>query len=694
MVEGKPRSGKPCGTMPSGALMDNPNTTKCTPLVSFGREMCGDAGVAESREWLITNGLGGFASGTVGGQLTRRYHGLLIAALQPPLGRTLLVPKFDEVVEYDGRPYPLATNHWRSGVIEPQGYRRIEEFYLEGMCPVWTYACADALVSKKVWMEQGANTTYVRYRLERASENVKLSIKALVNYRDFHNLTRAGNWRMQISQVERGLCINAFYGATPFYVLSSLASVQPFHQWYRAFELSAETLRGMNHQEDHLHAGTFVVDLQPGDSVLMAASTDAQPDLDAQSALKRHDERERSLLGQFHESHPSIQVPAWIDQLALAADQFVVKRKVRDVEGYTVIAGYHWFGDWGRDTMVALPGLALSTGRPEIARSTLLAWAGFVDDGMLPNHFPESGEKPEYNTVDAPLWYLQAVRAYWKRTGDQEFLKQIFPALCEIIAAYMRGTRYNIHLDRADGLLYAGQDGVQLTWMDAKVGDLVVTPRIGKPVEINALWLNALVAMKEFANELGSPADDFQQSAGEAIKGFERFWNASAGLCFDVLDGPDGNDASLRPNQIFTVALPESPFDPERQRAVVDAVGRHLQASPGLRTLAPDDPHYKGTYAGNQEERDGAYHEGTVWGWLLGPFVKAHLRVHNDPRAAASFLAPMSHHMQTHGLGTVGEIFDADPPFQPRGCIAQAWTVGGILDAWEEIATHSLPAAK
>ena len=671
--------------------MDDPNTTTCTPLISFGREICGDIEDSESREWLVTNGLGSFASGTVGGQLTRRYHGLLIAALQPPLGRTLLVPKFDEVVEYDGRPYPLATNRWRSGVIEPQGYRRLEEFHLEGMSPVWTYACADALVSKKVWMEYGANTTYIRYRLERASASVKLSIKALVNYRDFHSLTRAGNWMMGITRVEHGLCVNAFAGAVPFYVLSSTATVDPCHQWYRAFELTMEAQRGMNHQEDHLHAGTFVAELKPGDSVLMVASTEAQPGLDEQSALDRYDQRAKTLLEQFHEAHRGVQVPNWIDQLTLAADQFVVKRKVDNTDGYTVIAGYHWFSDWGRDTMVALPGLALATGRPEVARSILLAWAGFADGGMLPNRFLESGEKPEFNTVDATLWYFQAVRAYWNHAHDRDFLNQVFPVLCEMIAAYMRGTRYNIHLDRADGLLYAGQEGLQLTWMDAKVGDQVMTPRIGKPVEINALWLNALVAMKEFADELGSPGDDFYHSAQDAIKGFERFWNAPGAYCFDVLDGPGGNDASLRPNQIFAVSLPESPFDEQRQRAIVEVVSRHLQATPGLRTLAPDDPQYKGTYAGNQRERDGAYHQGTVWGWLLGHFVKAHLRVHNDSAAAAAFLVPVVHHLQAQGLGTVGEIYDADPPFTPRGCIAQAWTVSGILEAWEKTAMHTLP---
>lgn len=674
--------------------MADPEATAGAPLISFGREICGDLASAESREWLVTNGLGGFGSGTVGGQLTRRYHGLLIAALRPPLGRTLLVPKFEEIVEYDGRPYSLATNRWRSGVIEPQGYRQIEEFHLEGMSPVWTYACADVLLSKKIWMEQGANTTYVLYRLERASEPATLSIKALVNYRDFHSLTRAGAWRMDVSQVERGLRINAFDGAVPFYLLSSSARAQPCHQWYRAFELSAEAFRGMGHQEDHLHAGTFEVKLEPGESVLMVISTDANPNLDAQSPLGRLEVRGKTLMRKFHDMHMSVPTPDWINQLALAADQFVVKRKVKDTDGYTVIAGYHWFSDWGRDTLVALPGLTLATGRAGVARDILLAWSGLVDGGMLPNRFPESGENPDFNSVDAALWYFSAVRSYWSRTRDKDFLKQVFPALCDIIAAHMRGTRYNIHLDRSDGLLYAGQEGLQLTWMDAKVGDRVVTPRIGKPVEINALWLNALSAMAEFADELGSPADDFRHATQDAKRGFERFWNVSKGYCFDVLDGPEGNDPSLRPNQIFTVALPETPFEPERQRAILDAVARILQASPGLRTLAPDDPHYKGTYAGSQEDRDGAYHQGTVWGWLLGPFVKAHLRVHNDPAAAASFLSPVAHQIQAQGLGTVGEIYDADPPFVPRGCIAQAWTVGGILEAWEKAAMHDLSVGK
>ncbi|HUZ45198.1 MAG TPA: amylo-alpha-1,6-glucosidase [Terriglobia bacterium] len=674
------------------AVRDIPSQLVDPPFVSFGREICGDLAISETREWLVTNGIGGFASGTVGGHLTRRFHGLLIAALHPPLGRTLLVSKFDEIAGYDGKTYSLATNRWQGGAIDPDGYRQIEAFHLAGTSPVWTYALADARLSKTIWMEDGANTTYVRYKLESASSRLKLQIKALVNYRDFYCLTQAGNWQMDISRVENSLRVLAFEGAVPFYLLSSAGSFNPCQEWYRGYELANERYRGLDHQEDHLHAGTWAADLGPGDAVTIIASVDPRASVDPEAAWHAHAERESSLLARFQSAHPESVIPPWAEQLALAADQFIVDRTLpNSSKTSTVIAGYHWFGDWGRDTMVALPGLALATGRREIARNVLLAWAGYANQGMLPNRFPESGEKPEYNTVDAALWYFQAVREYWARTHDAEFLQFVFPTLEEIVRWYRQGTRYNIHVDPADGLLYAGEPGVQLTWMDAKVGDWVVTPRMGKPVEVNALWLNALTAMKEFAAELKSPAEDLDRSAQQAMQSFERFWNGASGCCFDVLDGPEGNDASLRPNQIFAVALPVCPFELERQRAIVQTVARRLLTSHGLRSLAPSDPQYCGAYGGDQRQRDGAYHQGTVWGWLLGPFVLAHLRAWNDPAAAAGYLEPMIHQLQTHGLGTASEIFDGDAPFTPRGCIAQAWTVAELLRAWEKIAT--LPQA-
>jgi predicted glycogen debranching enzyme len=303
---------------------------------------------------------------------------------------------------------------------------------------------------------------------------------------------------------------------------------------------------------------------------------------------------------------------------------------------------------------------------------------------MLPNRFPNEGETPEYNTVDATLWYFEAIHAYHVATSDDALLRDLFPALQEIVEWHRRGTRHNIRLDPADGLLYAGEPGVQLTWMDAKVGNWVVTPRIGKPVEINALWYNTLCSMADFARRLNEPADHYEALAEQARASFARYWNETDGYCYDVLDGPDGNDASLRPNQLFAVSLPHSPLDARQQRAVVDVCARHLLTSHGLRSLAPDDPAYVGRYGGDQRQRDAAYHQGTVWGWLIGPFISAYLRAYGDRERARSFLRPLIHHLADHGVGSLSEIFDGDPPFTPRGCIAQAWSVAEVLRAWQE----------
>jgi predicted glycogen debranching enzyme len=362
-----------------------------------------------------------------------------------------------------------------------------------------------------------------------------------------------------------------------------------------------------------------------------------------------------------------------VKQLVLAADQFIVNRPLKeDPDACSLIAGYHWFGDWGRDTMIALPGLTISTGQTEIARNVLCTFSRFVDRGMLPNVFPDMGETPEYNTVDATLWYFEAIRQYFAATKDEKFLSEIYPVMVEIIDWHGRDTRYNIHVDSADGLLYAGEPGVQLTWMDAKIGDWVVTPRIGKPIEVNAPWLNALVSMSHFAGVLNRSGKLYESMAEQARRGFQRFWNDSAKYCFDVIDGPNGQDVSLRPNQILAVSLQESPLTNAQQRAVVDACAHHLLSSFGLRSLAPEHPDYRGVYGGGPRERDSVYHQGTVWSWLLGPFVQAHLKVVGDPAEATSFLEPIADHIRTHGLGTASEIFDGDAPFTPRGCIAQA----------------------
>ncbi|MBM0745439.1 glycogen debranching enzyme N-terminal domain-containing protein, partial (plasmid) [Phormidium sp. CLA17] len=459
--------------------------------IEFGREICGDLSHAETREWIVTNGMGGYASGTVAGLLTRRYHGLLVAALKPPLGRTLLLTKLDEMALYDGQAYALYTDRWANDIVAPQGYRHIERFTLEGTIPTWRFAYANALVEKRIWMQQGANTTYVQYTLKRATQPLTLTLKALVNYRDYHGSTQSNGWGMSIDPISQGISVIAYPDATPIYLLSDRATVTPAHNWYYNFELAIEQYRGLSDREDHLHAATFEVTLHPGEAVTFVASTEKQPNLDGETALKLRRTQEQRLINLWKGNQPGNgnhgNTPAWVNRLVLAADQFIVDRPLPDEpSGKTIIAGYHWFGDWGRDTMISLPGLTIATGRAEIARAILRTFANYVDQGMLPNRFPDADEQPEYNTVDATLWYFEALRLYYNATDDDELLRELFPVLADMIDWHCRGTRYNIHLDSADGLLYAGEAGVQLTWMDAKVGDWVVTPRIGKPIEINA----------------------------------------------------------------------------------------------------------------------------------------------------------------------------------------------------------------
>jgi predicted glycogen debranching enzyme len=659
-------------------------------MLDHGRETCGNPAVAEAREWLCANGIGGFASGTIAGLLTRRYHGLLVAALKPPVGRTLVVAKLDETLTYQGAARGLFSNRWADGTLAPDGYRHIERFRLDGTTPVWTFACDDARLEKRVWMEPGANTTYVRYALLRGSEPAALALTALVNYRDFHSSTRAGDWRMSVTPVEHGLRVLPFEGARPLLLLAPGATVEAAHEWHRGFSLAREAERGLDSTDDNLHVGTFRARLEPGGSLALVLSAEAAPSPDGGAAWRRRVGHEDGVLARWRRAQPA--APGWVEHLALAADQFVVRRPLApDPEAMSVIAGYPWFGDWGRDTMISLAGLCLVTGRAEIARSILATFARFVDQGMLPNVFPDSGDEPEYNTADAALWYVEAVRAYHAATADADLVRQLFPVLEDIVRWHREGTRYGIGADAADGLLRAGAPGVQLTWMDAKVGDWVVTPRRGKPVEINALWYNALCAMAGLARVAGQPPAAWDEMARRAAAGFERFWNEAAGSCYDVIDGPAGDDPALRPNQIFAVSLPASALSEERQRRVVDACARRLLTSFGLRSLAPGEREYRGRYGGGPVERDGAYHRGTAWGWLLGPFALAHLRVHGDRDAARGFLEPMAHHLDDYGLGSIAEIFDGDPPFAPRGCIAQAWSVAETLRAWCEIAR---PAAR
>jgi predicted glycogen debranching enzyme len=665
--------------------------------IQFGREICGNLVTAESREWLVTNGIGGFASGTIAGSQTRRYHGLLVAALQPPVGRTQLVSTIDEVVHYAGEDFSLATHRWASGAVDPKGFLLLEDFHLEGTTPAWTYALADALLEKRIWMRHGENTTCIQYTLVRGSGALEMELKALVNYRDFHSLTHAGDWRMNITPVDRGVKVQAYDGATPFYLKSNTAGCEPRHEWHLGCYFAEETERGLSDREDRLFAALFRTRLEVGSSATLVLTTEAAASLDQETSRAERANHDVKLFHDWQEKNEALagEAPSWIWQLILAAGQFIVERSLpEEPDGRSIIAGYHWFADWGRDTMIALPGLTLTTGRAGVARQILLAFSRYVYGGMLPNNFPDAGpssvgvnSKPEYNTVDAALWYFEAIRQYFAVTQDTATQQKLFPVLAGMIDAHIAGTRYNIHVDPADGLLYAGAPGVQLTWMDAKIGDWVVTPRTGKPVEINALWINALETMAGFARLLGKSRDGYEELAVKAKNNFQKFWNADCNCCYDVIDAPGiGSDAALRPNQIFAVSLSLSPLTPEQQKAVVDACARHLLTSHGLRSLAPGEPGYSGHYGGSPWDRDAVYHQGTVWGWLLGPFALAHYRVYKDREAALRFLEPLGRQIYASGLGTLSEIFDGDAPFTPRGCIAQAWTVAEVLRAWKELA--------
>jgi len=666
--------------------------------VHLGRAVCGQLAEAERREWWLTNGRGAYAAGTVAGSLTRRYHGLLVAPLVPPLGRHLVVAKADATLVDGKREYPLFTNRWRGGHVEPEGYRHIESFDLDGRMPTWRFAVGDRQVEMRIWMEPGAHTTYCAFRLHApgGAGEARLRVRLLIDRRSHHATTDRHDFQPIVAPSDTagvaGLTIDGTAtseGGTPF-TLTLLAvggTLQPEQTWIEGFHLPAEEERGLEAADDHLAVATASFALLPGRWVGVVASLEARADASLGAAMARFQDRDREILAMARDATPEMHgAPPWIEQLVLAADSFVFARPLPGLpDGQSIIAGYPWFGDWGRDTMIALPGLTLATGRYGDTRTILETFARFVDRGMLPNYFPGEGEHPEYNTVDAALWYVEAWRAYLERVPDHEALQRIFPILEEIVDWHRRGTRHGIAMDPGDGLLRAGEPGVQLTWMDAKIGDWVVTPRTGKAVEINALWFNALATLSEWAQELGLADRPYGELASRARQGFQRFVRPDGGL-FDVLDGPDGADSTVRPNQIFAVSLAHSPLDPEVQARVVAECGRELLTSYGLRSLAPGHPDYRPHYRGGVWERDGAYHQGTVWAWLLGHYALAEHRVHGDRSAARQHLAPIADHLLDGGLGTVSEIFDAAAPHDPRGAPAQAWSVACILDAWTRLA--------
>jgi len=656
------------------------------------------------REWLVTNGLGGYASGTVAGVASRRYHGLLVSALPNPLGRTMMLNHLIEhVTAPDGTRVRLGGWEHVGGRLDLPGASHLVEFRLEGGLPVWRFEIAGAVVERRIVMPHRQNTVCLIYHLVGGDAPVRLALQPSVHFRShdaatdtklqpgYRLTTVDGHYQIDAPEEFPPLRLAVHGGETEFTV--GVARIDELR--YRV-----EEARGYGHTGALWTPGRFVVTLAADADVALVASTEPREVMLALTPVEvlaaEHERRRRLLVAAVPEAQDDLAA-----ELVLAADQFLItpvgrvtevtRARARGDEVRTVIAGYHWFTDWGRDTMISLEGLALATGRHAEAGYILRAFAQYVRDGLIPNMFPEGEREGLYHTADATLWFFHAADRYVAATGDRWTLQLLLPTLKEIVAWHLRGTRFGIGIDPADGLLRQGEEGYQLTWMDAKVDDWVVTPRRGKAVELNALWYNALTLLSAWLYESRgeeATADTLAAHARRARESFNRrFWYEAGGHLYDVVDGPDGDDPACRPNQLFAVALPHPILDEPRWAAVVETARTRLLTPVGLRSLAPGHPDYKARYWGDLRTRDAAYHQGTVWGWLVGPWVDAWLRVHPEDRAGArTAVASLLERLDAFGVGTLAEVFDAEAPFAPRGCIAQAWSVAEALRCWVKTA--------
>ena len=635
-------------------------------------------------EWLATNGSGAFASGSVAGAVTRRYHAFLCAAIDGPQDRRVLVTKIEETVHHHGKATALSTNFWPHE-ISPRGDQFLNHFALDPL-PRWSYGVptddGGIVIEKTVWMVPNQNISVARYELQSGSA-CELQVRAFLAPRSYHSQQRENadfDKHLQISADQSAVSMRP-YDAMPPIHLASGGRFCADENWYRNFQWPIEAERGLDSSEDAFCPGYFCLSLQVGEPQFVVASTDAIDLASAASSLVAVIETKRKLASDDAESAGG--------RLRLAADQFIVRR----ADGlHTVLAGYPWFTDWGRDTMIALPGLCLTTKRFDIAASILRSFAGAMSQGMIPNRFPEGNETPDYNTVDGTLWFFHAVFQYGHISGDWQTVRELYPKLVESIEWHLAGTRFGIVADDDDGMLRAGDANSQLTWMDAKIGEVAFTPRSGKAVEIQALWFNALCEMASW----GRCFDDHNTAAictewSRKVAGHfaDAFWNEAENCLYDCVDD-NGKDGAIRPNQIFAVSLPHHLLDAPQQKSVVEVVQRELLTPVGLRSLSPRDSRYRGRYEGDAWQRDSAYHQGTVWGWLLGPFLEAYLTVHGADDEAAkaqvkAWLQPMIAHLDVAGLGSISEIFDGDVPHAPRGCYAQAWSVAETLRMWNRL---------
>lgn len=652
---------------------------------------------ATQHEWLETNGLGGWSSSSIIGAHTRRYHGLLTAAIVPPAERMVLLSKLDETIVTGDKRIELGVNLYPGNTIHPNGHHYLNSF-TKDLFPEWIYEAEGIQLKKTNAMIHGENTVLVLYDVIKATKSFTLELLPLMAARGYHSLQHQGPQMHWDADFNNGIFHNQPDGINNVYINIPGSSYQHTPRWFTNFQYGIEQYRGLDYTEDLFNHGVFSIELKEGDSLGIIISTENPAGRNAHDLFQKEKERRQQLLiGQPEDET--------LQQLILAADQFIVKR---NESLKTVIAGYHWFTDWGRDTMISLPGLTLSTGRYEDAKKILAAFAKSVSMGMLPNRFQDNGEAPEYNNVDGTLWYFIAVYKYLQASGDKEFvLNEILPVLKEIIDWHFKGTRYNIHVDE-DGLLYAGEVGQQLTWMDARIGTWVVTPRMGKPVEIQALWYNVLKIFAELLrlNDQKVDAEAIETSAEKAKESFDNlFWNEDLKCLFDVIDEnacPNGEagqgkpNPELRPNQLFAISLPFALVEGEKAKSILEIVTEKLYTPVGLRSLPADDVHYVHQYGGDQWHRDSSYHEGTVWSWLLGPYVDAIVKVQGTRGKAQAMkvIENFRYHLNEGCIGSVSEIFDADAPHHPRGCIAQAWGVAEVLRVMKEYGLYEIENKK
>jgi predicted glycogen debranching enzyme len=641
-----------------------------------------DFKAAIRHEWLETNGLGGWASSSIIGCNTRRYHGLLVAALPTHIERMALVSKLEETITINNEQFDLGVNNY-GGVIHPDGNQHQVSFTRD-FYPQFVYHVGGVVLKKTIAMVHGENTTLIIYNVLDAQQPFTLELLPLLSVRRYHGLIRANNEVHREAQFSNDVFRTRVYDNTPaIFIKVPHSEYHHDPNWWYHFNYDMEKEKGLDFVEDLYAPGEFSLTLQKGDSLGIIISTDDPADKDAEELLTKENFRRQLLTNDLPEDEV-------VKQLVLAADQFIIRKPTQvplsspEEEGSprtTIIAGYHWFTDWTRDTMVALPGLCLSVGRYEDAKNILSAFGKNVSQGMLPNHFPDNGEPIGYNNVDGTLWYFIAVYKYLEATGDKEFvLVKLLPVLKDIVEWHFTGTRHGIHTSE-DGLLYAGEEGLQLTWMDAKIGDWVVTPRMGKAVEINALWYNALSIYATLLQLKGNTDEAIAmfEKATLVSKSFnDQFWNSEKGYLYDVINGNEKDD-SLRPNQLFAISLPFSLIDGEKGRSILKIVTAKLYTLVGLRTLSPDDPSYASCYDGNAHQRDSCYHQGTVWSWLLGPYIDALAKLGSNQALLKNVIDNFVYHLNEGCIGSVSEIFDAEFPHHPKGCIAQAWGVAEIL---------------